>query len=430
MIFSLIAASFLLYWVLYRNTDSVFIRPTLQKLVFFREYLFLTMMPYLYYLSDNRYQKHYIFGVLDSSEYFYTAAIFAFIFIVFFLLTYYIFEPVFRASLRSINPQVSYGKLLFYLKSITLIMTVYFAAVSFKYNAGVFGLFKFSTIELEIMRAYLGGSGGFLLFNKIVIKSWIPMLSYVYFYLFFSKVVRFRIGDKFVLAVSALLGLLASVWFFEKSVVVFYLFGIVGVYVFSGGSLSKKFTVFMPLVFISFVGFMYIIIYQDKIVDSQYLLDILLHRAMSQSTGSVMAVHYFADHDFLYFSGISNFLASLSGDTFQSPYGVIIDYYVPASADTSGAMSSFVTGEAYGLFGFFGVLISGVIIGLYYSFFEAVKVSSFLSIVFIGIYGLYFSHFYISSSFYSFLWPVGLVYQIVPFLLIAILVTRFKKVRP
>ena len=420
MIISLIIFSFSIYWILFRKERSILVQPTLQKLVFFREYLFLTMVPYIYYLYDDRWKSHYIFKQLNSDIYFYYAALFAFTFIVFFLLTYKFLEPALESNFKRIKLNISFVKLRFYLNAFVLIFFVYLLVVTFKYEAGFIGLFKFGVFELEAKRAFLSQGGGFLTLNKIILKSWVPILSYLYLYLFFAKKIYFRRIDKFFLYLSVFMGVAASLWFFEKSVIVFYLFGIAGIYVFSGNLLKKKYTLMFPFVFIFLAAGMYLITYQDKIVDNQYLIDILLHRTFSQSTGSVMAVDYFMQHDYFYFSGVSNLLASINGDAFQSPYGAIIDFYVPESIETSGAMSSFVVGEAFGLFGLIGVLISGVIVGIYYSFFEATKVSNFLSIIFVGLYGLYFSHFYVSSSFYSFVWPVGIVYSIFPFVLLAL----------
>ena len=426
MIVSFVLVSIVVYWLLFRNTESVLIRPTLQKLVFWREYLLLTMLPYLYYLYGDKYQAHYVFRNLDSNKYFFIAAFSAFVFILFFLLTYKIMEPAFRGSLKTINWKINYANLFFLLKLLSLFCAIYLLIVTIVYQAGIVGLLKYSQSELTVLRATLGQGGGFLSFNKIVIKSWIPMISYLYLYLYFSKKTLFRASDRFFMKVSVLLGIGASIWYFEKSVIFFYLFGIVGVYVFAGGRLKKIFTLLLPLVAIGLVSLMYILTYQEKILDFKWLVDILIHRITSQSTGSVMAFHYFETHDYLYLSGISNILASVSGSTFQSPYAVIIDFYVPESVETSGAMSSFVTGEAYGLFGVLGVLLSGVIVGIYYAFFEAMKVSRVLSITLVGIYGLYFSHFHIASSFYGFLWPVGLVYQALPFFVLVFFSTMFR----
>jgi len=424
MIVSLIIVSFVIYGFLFGRKRSVIVQPTLQKLVFYREYLFLTMIPYVYFLYDDRWHNHYIFSQLSSAIYFYYAALFSFTFIVLFLLTYRFLEPAMESSFSRVKINISYVKLRSYLNALIFIGFVYLVVVTFIYEASFVGVFKFDTLELELKRALLSLGSGFLVFNKLIIKSWIPILSYLYLYLFFKKKIFFRRIDKFYLCLSIFMGVVASLWFFEKAVIVFYLFGIVGIYVFSGNLLKIKYVLILPFVGILLVAGMYLLTYQDKIENTQYLIDILIHRTTSQSTGSVMAIDYFMRHDFFYFSGVSNLLASLNNDVFRSPYGAIIDYYVPESAATSGAMSSFVTGEAFGLFGPIGVLISGVIVGIYYSFFEATKASDFLSIIFVGLYGIYFSHFYVASSFYSFVWPVGILYSILPFFLLALLSTK------
>ncbi len=410
-----------IYYLSFRNTPSILVKPTLQKLVFFREYLLLTVIPYIYYVYDDKYLSHYIFSSLDGNVYFLYATLFAFVFIVNFLLTYRFCEPVIRKSLSCFNPGISYGRLFFILRIGLIFSAAYLFIVTFIFDASIVGLLKYRSSELIAMRAKLGHGGGFLTFNKIVLKQWIPMLSYIYFYLYFSNNVNMRRFDKCFMLLSLILGVISSIWYFEKAVIGFYLFGVIGVYVYSGRRLKKRVALVLPVIVLALTASMYVLTYQDKIIGTQYLSDILLHRTLSQSTGSVMAIHYFDSHDFFYFSGVSNLLASVSGDEFQSPYAAIIDYYVPEFSETSGAMSSFVTGEAFGLFGLVGVLLSGFIVGLYYSFFEATKSSNFLAIIFVGLYGLYFSHFYVASSFYTFLWPVGIVYSISPFVCLALL---------
>ena len=427
LIFFLIIISFVFYLIVFRSTDSIFVKPNLFKMVFFRDYLILTMIPYCYYLYGNRYQDHYILGQLNDGSYFYIAAIFAFVFMFFFLLTCRFFELPMNVLTKKVSYKIVYSRAIYTVNFLTLMMLFYFIFVSVKFDGGVIGLMKYPTSTLEVMRAKYTQGGGFFSLNKIILKSWLPMLSYLSFYLYLKNPLKYKRVDKFILKIALSLGLLSSVWFFEKSVVFFYLLGLVSIYVYSGRRLNKKFSMIIPFAALGLVSLMYILVNQDKIQDSNYLLDILLHRTSSQATGSVMAVHYFDSHDFLYLSGISNSLAALVGENFQSPYSLLIDFYVPEYAETSGALSSFAVGEAYALFGLIGVFLSGIIVGLYYSFFEATKHSNFLSVIFVGVYGLFFSHFYVASSFYGFLWPVGLAYQTIPFFIIAIIICDFKR---
>lgn len=427
MIFIFILMSMVVYFVLFINNKSFLIQPKLNQMVLYRDYLLFTMFPYAYYFYNDRYKEHYILKKIDSPQFIVEATYSAFIFIIFFMFTYRFFEPLFRGSLRKIKKvAISDRKILFFLKSFVILLSIFFLFVSVKYNAGILGIISMSLTELNEQRAFLSQGSGLLILNKIVIKSWIPMLSYVYSYLWFTSKSSFRFSDRVGLIGSIILGLLASVYFFEKSSIFFYSLGIVGVYVYSGGFLKRKFTLFIPVFAVFLVSIMYILIYQDRIVNNKYLIDIVIHRITSQSVGSVMAFHYFKFHDYFYLSGISNFLASLQNEGFQSVYSAIIDYYIPETAEISGAMSSFATGDAYGLFGYLGVLMSGFIVGVYYSFFEAMKVSRFMSISFIGIYGLFFGYAYVATSFYSLLWPVGIVYSSAPFVLIALLSMNYR----
>lgn len=426
MILILLFLSLIFYFLLFRGQSSFFSKPRLHNLVLIRDYMILTIIPYLYYTYDHKWKLHKSFSQLNSDLYFYISSIFTFVFIITFLSTYKILEPSIGKTLFKCNYNISLNKYKYFLNAFILISFVYFIIVTLKYDASLVGLLKFNTFEFGYYRSVLSKADGLLKFNKIVIKSWIPMMSYVYLYIYFKSLLRFTFFDKSIILLSIFMGLLSSIWYFEKSTIVFYLLGILGVFVYSGGKINKKITILLLFLPFILVSSMYIIIYQSKIVNSKYLLDIIIHRLTSQCSGSVMAIDYFTKHDYLYFSGISNFLASLNGSNFQSPYGTIIDYYDPLNIEINGAMSSFVTGEAFGLFGVIGVCISGFVVGFYYSFFEATKRSKLFSLVFVGIYGLYFSHFYVASSFYSFLWPVGILYSILPFIFLLLVSLKYK----
>lgn len=253
------------------------------------------------------------------------------------------------------------------------------------------------------------------------------MLSYLFFYLYVNKGYLFTRANKVMMFLSIITGVFASVFFLEKAVLFFYLFGFLGVYVYAGGRLKKHYLSITFLLALVAIGIMYKLTYGDRIIDFSYLKDIIIHRTATQSVGSVMAFDYFSIHEFKGMSGVSNSWANIANKTFSSPYSDIIKYYVPETADTSGAMSSFVTGEAYGLFGLMGVLISGFVVAFYFAFFEASKRSSVLSILFVGVYGIYFSHPIVASSFYSFVWPVGLLYSIIPFIFLLTFCIRYNK---
>ena len=91
---------------------------------------------------------------------------------------------------------------------------------------------------------------------------------------------------------------------------------------------------------------------------------------------------------------------------------------MPEFSDISGAMSSFAAGDAYGLFGWWGILVGPMFVAFYYYLFYFMAVQGNGRILFIGLYGLYFGNAYLASSFYSFVWPVGIVISILPILFI------------
>ncbi|MFM5676227.1 hypothetical protein ACET57_04100 [Aeromonas veronii] len=293
---------------------------------------------------------------------------------------------------------------------------IYFFYISVKYQAGVFALFSNSSIEeLNILRHSLSSGGGINSFNKIFVKSWIPMLSYTLFFIYLKSNIKF-----IYIIISFMLGGLASVYFIEKSVFFFFLIGYIAVYLYAGYKINAKIIIAAIIGSLLIVSLMYLATYGDRVSGASYLIDIIVHRTATQSVGSVMSLHYFDSHDFLYFSGVSNLLASISGGDFKSVYSTLIDYYVPESADTSGALSSFAAGDAYGLFGYLGITFGAVIAALFYAFLEASRYGNVLAVLFVGTYGVYYSHFYLASGFYGYIWPVGLVYNLAPFLFIFI----------
>jgi len=252
------------------------------------------------------------------------------------------------------------------------------------------------------------------------------MTSYLLYYLYLKEYLykQFQI---IIMKIMIVFSLFAAVWYFEKSVIVFYFLGLLGVYLYAGYTMNKKMVILLPIVVISLVAGMYLLVYQDRIVDNKYLIDILLHRSTGQADGSIVAVDYFTTHDSFGLAGISHILADVVGRKFETPYGFLIDYYDPSTADTSGAISSFLVGEAFGLFGYAGIFISGIVVAFYYAFLEASKYSQFTAIVFVPMYAMYFAHPYVAATFYIFVWPVNMVIMLLPFIIMAVLSHQKRK---
>ena len=424
ILFFIILCCFL-YLIIKPTKKSFFLQPTIPGVVFYRDVLFLTLIPYLYYTHNGKYQNHYIFSLLDSDKYFYLSALFVTAFFFFFLSSYKIFYSFFAQKIRNINLNISVKKVLFYIRLFCVILVLYFIFASFYLQGGIISLATLAPLEMIQRRAELTQTSGWLSINKLIIKYWI---SSAFFLLLFIRITSKDMMTKFdhwLFVIMFIVSVGSSIFFLEKAPLFFFFFGIFGIYSFAGQEISKKSWLFVLFIGCAVVSIMYLVTYQDRIIDFQYLVDILVHRTFSQATGSVMALHYFDFHEHLHVTGISGILSEVAGSEFKSVYGTIIDYYVPETSLTSGAMSSFVSGDAYGLFGIYGVLVSGIVIAIYVSFLEACRGSKAFSFAFAGMYGIFFSQFLISSSFYGFIWPIGFILQNLPLVLIALLSLKY-----
>lgn len=417
--------SLLLYYFTFYKCKSVLTSPSLGQITFFRDYLLLTIIPYLYYLNNDNYKKHYIISAISSNNTIIIAAINAFIFMFFFLIVYRLFSNYFSVVNKKITITIFEKKLHFYLNIISVLLIIYFFFIAYKNRASIFGIFAYNVFELGNKRTTLSQTYTFLIqFDKLLITSWIPMFTYLLSFLFLKNKKVFYWIDKFILYIMIIVSFFASIYYFEKSMLFVNFLGFFSIYIYAGNKIKIKHIIIILVSAILSIFAMFILTYQDMILDNRYLIDIFIHRFMTQCAGSIMAIDYFSVNDKLGFAGVSHLWASAFGNTFQSVYAFLIDHYVPESKDISGSLSSFAVGDAFGLFGFFGVFISGIIVGVYYSFLEATKNSKFLSYIFVGFYGVYFSHSYIASGFYSFVWPVGMITQLLPFVVVVSLSSR------
>jgi oligosaccharide repeat unit polymerase len=422
-IMAVLVTSFILYMLIFYKNDSLFVRPNLLSLTFYRDYVFFTMIPYIYFVNNDRYQEHYILNQLSSSNEFIYATISALLFILLFFITYKICYSPFSNYLKLYKVDINEKKLTFYLNCITVFLFLFIIISSKLNNSGIiYYISGSSDLDSSIIRAELSyGGTGFLVINKLIISTWTPIFCYFYYYIYLKRIIFVGIKEKIFLVLMVITGILSAIYFLQKATLFLFLFGFLGIYIYSGRKINFIVLGIFIIIGIFIISIFYLISYGDKILGIEYLFNIITHRIMTQSVGSVMAFDYFSINDMKGMSGVSNIWASAFGDKFSSPYSDIIKYYDPQFADISGAMSSFVTGEAFGLFGWFGVFISGILIGLWYSFFEATKNSRLFSLIFVGIYGIYFSSPVIASSFYSFIWPVGIFYSILPILILILL---------
>lgn len=275
---------------------------------------------------------------------------------------------------------------------------------------------KASAFELAISRSDFSQATTFFgILSKEIIKNYLPLL--------FPLMVAIKYEGwnthwtKIGLCSAFFVSFFSMLWAIEKIAIMYFAISIYCVQIAYGKKISRAATFLMGFVLFVLVVLSFYLVYFSKIDEegTGYLVDVFLHRATTQAVGYVLAFNYFPGQlDFKYLSGISGFLASLSGEQFSSVYGAVIDYAEPDFADISGAMSSFSMGDAWGLFGVVGVLICPFVLGLYYGLANSV-VYTRSKLPWLLLFVMLFSKPYIASGFYGFLYPVGFLSILIPY---------------
>jgi hypothetical protein len=404
------------------RVDVSFWRLNLLNIVFYRDFLIFTVVSSLYWLSYDRFNNHYVMQVL-SKEHIYYALMSSTIFMFLFYLSIYPWKLALNGVANKML-KINIYNYIFLLKIWTWIIFL-LLFINYKLDAPPFaGLFQdLSAIELAVLRHEGSQNAVF----KILRHSWIPCTFYCWAYIYHSRK-KYKIEKKllaklrFYVGFSLLLGVIASIWAIQKSLVASFLLGWLGIYLLaSNKKLNLKLLSLPVLVFvITIFSFYYFLANDVQNLDS--IFEVIVNRFFAQAAGVAYAFFAFPDiFEFKYISGISNFLASVTGEKFSSPYADLINHADPVHAEISGAMSSFVAGEAYGLFGWFGVFLGPFFVAFWYALFAVGSENNNTSVMFVGQYGLFFGNAYMASSFYSFLWPVGFAYSMIPFVILCLL---------
>jgi hypothetical protein len=222
---------------------------------------------------------------------------------------------------------------------------------------------------------------------------------------------------------------LSTTWVFSKSSFASYVLGLLGVYILIA---DKKINILKLILFVVFLLALIAAMYFITLLGSdngnlEYISTLFMHRFFKQGSGVIYAFYIYPEIlPFKSWTGVSSLLASINGDSFSSVYGELINRADPVNSDISGAMSSFAAGDAWGLFGYRGVLLGPIIVAFWYSLFRYLGNSNKLGIIFIGLYGIYFGNAVLASTFYSFIWPIGILFNIFPFLLFYMISTKKK----
>lgn len=380
------------------------------SLVVYRDFGVLTALALAFWITSPMTKEHYVMGQIPIENL--KIALYAsFAFMVMFIFYGYFFKHIFR-KLSFKMPKAN-NDLFIGLMKIWLVIIVILIFLMYFINPPVLmKLFEGATaLDISIARSEVGGN----IFFQLLRNSWVPLTSYTFLYLFLKN---HKIRKWLVLSIVC--AIVCALWSGAKATLASLMLGYLGVYIISKENLklSNFKIIFLAFIFISFILLMYYL----TTLNSNTTFDNIITTAKFRFFGQAAGVGYsfymyptFFDHK--YFTGISTYLAGISGSQFSSVYGDLIDYAVPDFADISGAMSSFAAGDAYGLFGWWGILIGPAFAAFFYFLFYYLSLAGNARILFIGMYGLYFGNAYLASSFYSFVWPVGMLLSISPVLI-------------
>lgn len=399
-------------------------RPDLLSTVVLRDYFIFASLGYIYFSNQYNFNDHYILQRLPNEFGLPTAALFAFYFIVVFIVFFNIFLYIGKIIIRTDKEKIpKIDSYLFFLSFFSYVIFALLLHAMLSYDTGLASLLSGEdSRQLAEARSMVTHSAGYLSFVKFLATMWGPMLGFAWLYLWLSENGRLGVIYKITAVLAIIFSILSIFMTLQKANFAYFIFGIVGIWIYSGRKISIISWIAIIFVSVSTILLAYMITYQGRIVDNNYLIDIFTHRSTTQSVGSIVAFTLYPDFlEFKGLSGISNFLAGLVGGHFSSPYSDMIKYMVPETADISGSLSSFATGEAYALFGVPGVLICPVVAAAYYGFLESTRNSRRARLLWSPLYAQFYSVPFLSAGFYSFFWPVGFIYAMLPFGLIWLL---------
>lgn len=404
-------------------------RPTLFTVVFVVDYLVLFSLGAIYYSTSPTDDRYVLHSQLTSDDSIAIASLSAFFFIIVFSEIWRIILPRLSAWLALATADVGdrnanispLAPTIFF----SILVIVLFLVISLEQRVGIFSYMWTDQASLVMARTRFTLGGGAEQFLRIISFYWIPMLSYMWLFLLIKATGYQRFLCILFFAIFIIIGVLASISGFEKSRLAFFLIGLIGIWIYAGGRVNIAVWIVAALASLILVALGYLI--YGSAASLPYLAQAIVHRTSTQAVGAILAFDWYPKiMPFKGLAGLSSFLADLLHQHFSTPYADIIDRWDPANAATSGSMASFATGEAYGLFGWFGVLISPVVAALYFGALEATKRAKAIQPICASAYGLFFGMPFLATGFYSFFWPVGFVYAFGPFVLIGLVATFAK----
>jgi hypothetical protein len=263
--------------------------------------------------------------------------------------------------------------------------------------------------------------------------SIIPICTYISFsYWLRSKLLRDYFWFIFLFAITVFI----QVFDLAKARIMFFLIGMVIVYLLSGGKLKKKTLVIFTFVGLIGVGLTYIF-FMGLVIENKEIVPILgiLISAMSGRifVGQIAGYYHSLDifptlYPFLEFSSTGRLIHELFGLDFSPDYGIITKYVLSPNAIVKGPLdighyTTFFMGEAWANFGLMGLILAPLFVGFTLQLIHIFFIQSKKTPLHIGFYTTLILSMPILSSFQAFYYPMWLLSNL--FIVIIILGLAF-----
>lgn len=331
-------------------------------------------------LVVNRWDNHYLINKLtnqDARFYGWLAVMYTSVALpIGMLLANFVFRKktitvvntyIHRPIVSLLSPKDSYVKIPLFIFSCISILAILYTLYSLP-QIPILKVFRGgSAYELAVLRASASRDfGGNELFRNIFGLNLTPILTFVYYGYYKKSRRRF---DLCMFVVMLFFTFLILTYNLEKSPLISFFLGFLFFKVLVDGSIPKKILYIGGGSLFAILIAMYIYIANQTDVFaliSTYNKGILGRILLSQSAGTYLMFDIFPKiHDFIGFESISSYTSAMFGiEHSDRAARILMSYIKGGDLEAAGVVNSLFIGEAWSNFGWVGVLISPIFVGV------------------------------------------------------------------
>ena len=246
---------------------------------------------------------------------------------------------------------------------------------------------------------------GIVAIRDMIALTLTPFLSYIAYIVYKQTNLRkFKVLFYYLLILSILI----LTYNTEKAPVLFYGMSFLFLKVYLGITINIRKLLFYGVIVLILLVLMYFAVSGlDNLSD---ILDLLLARIFVAQTSAIfLAYEYFPQiHNFIGWSGVSNFFASFSAENTISSGRVIFSIYAPQSIanGTAGYIVGLFTAEAWMLFGIYGVIFSPLWVGFFIQSIHLLIIKRPKNAILLAAYMYTMMHWSLTGGLATFLYPI------------------------